>query len=50
MLLVGEEEHPHFDPDTLAAHITEFSLRGLGVSTQKAAKDERARMNPSGSP
>jgi AcrR family transcriptional regulator len=30
-LLVGEEDYKHFDADTLAEHITEFSLAALGL-------------------
>ena len=32
MLLAGEEEYKHLDPTAVAEHITQFSLRALGVA------------------
>lgn len=31
-LLIGEDEHQRLDPDTLAEHIAQFTLRALGVA------------------
>ena len=31
-LLIGEDAYQHLDPDTLAEHITQFTLRALGVA------------------
>lgn len=31
-LLIGEDSYQHFDADTLAEHITQFTLRALGVA------------------
>jgi AcrR family transcriptional regulator len=37
MLLVGEQDYARFDAETLADHITQFSLRGLGLPADAAA-------------
>jgi AcrR family transcriptional regulator len=47
MLLVGEEDYQRFEPDALAEHITQFTLRALGIPDKASGERRGAKTNHS---
>jgi AcrR family transcriptional regulator len=42
-LLIGEDEYQRLDPATLAEHITQFTLRALGVEEELTTESQRTQ-------